>query len=197
MKDIITIDYYNTNYESFCENTIDVDFEYQQNKFLKYLENNNSILDLGCGSGRDSKAFLKKGFNVTSIDASSELCKIASKYIGQEVLCKSFDDIDYKEEFEGVWACASLLHVKYKDLIYIINKVSRALKQNGYLYMSFKYGEFEGYKNGRYFTYLTEDRLSSILKGNNKLSIVEIFISTDVRDGRENEKWINIILKKQ
>lgn len=197
MEDKVTIDYYNRNYEVFSESTINVDFEYQQNKFLKYLASGSSILDLGCGAGRDSKAFLNKGFKVTAIDGSLELCKVASKYIGQEIICKSFDELDYKEEFEGVWACASLLHVKYKDLEDIINKISRALKHNGYLYMSFKYGEFEGYKNDRYFTYLTEERLDNLLKGNNDLSIVETYISTDVRVGRENEKWINVILKKK
>ena len=174
-----------------------VDFEYQQNKFLKYLANGSSILDLGCGAGRDGKAFLNKGFKVTAMDASLELCKVASKYIGQTVICKSFDDLDYKEEFEGGWACASLLHVKLNDLEDIINKISISLKHSGYLYMSFKYGEFEGYINDRYFTYLTEDRLDNLLKGNNDLSIVEIYLSTDVRVGREDEKWINVILKKE
>ena len=109
--DYSTLDYYNKNAISFIEGTLHVDFSTLQNKFASYIEKGGSILDLGCGSGRDSKAFLEMGYSVVAIDGSQELCKLASKYIGQNVLCSTFQEYSPEELFDGIWACASLLHL--------------------------------------------------------------------------------------
>lgn len=192
----MTLDYYNKNAESFSDNTKTVEFEDRQNMLLKYLNRGAYILDLGCGAGRDSKAFIEKGYIVTAMDGSREMCKIASDYIGQEVIYKAFQDLDEIEKYDAVWACASILHVPSKELKDIIQKISRAIKNEGYIYISFKYGNFEGTRNGRYFTDFTEESFGDFIHPLKELSIVEFEITKDARPDRKDEKWLNVIIKK-
>ena len=191
-----TIEYYNKNVELFVSSTKDVEFNKMQNMLLKYLKKGDYILDLGCGSGRDSKAFLEKGFKVVSVDGSEKLCNIASSYIGQEVIFTTFQNFKSDIKFNGIWACASLLHLSYKDLKEVIKNLRNNLKEEGYFYLSFKYGEFEGERNGRYFTNMTEKKFRNLIKDILEYEIVEEKITSDARKGREEEKWLNIILKK-
>lgn len=191
-----TIEYYNKNVELFVSSTKDVEFNKMQNMLLKYLKKGDYILDLGCGSGRDSKAFLEKGFKVVSVDGSKKLCNIASSYIGQEVIFTTFQNFKSDIKFNGIWACASLLHLPYKDLKEVIKNLRNNLKEEGYFYLSFKYGEFEGERNGRYFTNMTEKKFRNLIKDILHYEIVEEKITSDARKGREEEKWLNIILKK-
>ena len=191
-----TIEYYNKNVELFVSSTKDVEFNKMQNMLLKYLKKGDYILDLGCGSGRDSKAFLEKGFKVVSVDGSEKLCNIASSYIGQEVIFTTFQNFKSDIKFNGIWACASLLHLPYKDLKEVIKNLRNNLKEEGYFYLSFKYGEFEGERNGRYFTNMTEKKFRNLIKDILEYEIVEEKITSDARKGREEQKWLNIILKK-
>ena len=134
-----TIEYYNQTAESFTADTVNADVSGLHSFFLSHLPPNAYIMDLGCGSGRDSKYFLEKGYRVLAIDGAEEFCKIAANLIGQEVLCQTFENIDYTEEFDGIWACSSILHVPSDRLPAVIKKISRALKKGGYFYASFKY----------------------------------------------------------
>lgn len=188
-----TLQYYNETAPTFVQGTITADLSKLHRRFLKLLPIQAHILDLGCGSGRDAKAFLDAGYQVTAIDGSAGCCKLAGDYIGQPVLCQTFDELDFDAAFDGVWACASLLHVPYAQLPVIFRKVARALKAGGYLYASFKYGDFEGERNGRYFTDLDEGRLAAVMQPVAGLTIVETFVTGDVRDGRGGEKWLNVI----
>lgn len=191
-----TLHYYNQTAQTFVQATIDADLSKLHHRFLKLLPIEVHILDLGCGSGRDAKAFLEAGYRVTAIDGSPGCCQLASDYIGQEVHCQTFEKLDCYQAFEGVWACASLLHVPYAQLTGIFRKIARALRPGGYLYASFKYGDFEGERNGRYFTDLTEERLAGLIEPVAGLEIVETFVTGDVRDGRGGEKWLNVIGNK-
>lgn len=192
-----TITYYNLSAEAFVKGTIDADLSELRRRFLNHLPEGAHILDLGCGSGRDSKAFLEQGYTVTAIDGSIECCKLAGETIGQEVFCKTFDQLDYEQDFDGVWACASLLHVPFVELTGIFKKIAGALKPGGYLYASFKYGDFEGSRNGRYFTDLTEDRLMNLFNPIDYFKIVETFVSEDVRKDRDGGQWVNVIMRKK
>lgn len=191
-----TLRYYNETAHTFIQGTIDADLSKLYRRFLKLLPIEAHILDLGCGSGRDAKSFLDLGYTVTAMDGSEACCKLAGDYIGQEVLCKTFDELDFDQVFDGVWACASLLHVPYGELTDIFERIARALKPGGTLYASFKYGDFEGERNGRYFTDLDEERLATLLEPVEGLEIVETFVTGDVRDGRDGEKWLNVIGEK-
>ncbi len=191
-----TLDYYNTNSSEYIFNTINSDLTDLYKLFFNYIPSNGSILDLGCGSGRDSKFFISKGYEVTAVDGSSEFCRKATEYLGQEVICKTFAKIDYVQEFDAVWACASLLHVPKKELVRVFENIGRALKDGGYVYCSFKYGDFDGFRNGRQFTYLDEISFGEIIDEVSSLKTVETTVSGDVRAGREEEMWLNAILIK-
>ena len=192
-----TLKYYNTNSNDFIENTLNVDFAHIQNKFMDKLRAGAYILDFGCGSGRDTKCFLDQGYTVDAIDGSEELCKFATEYTGIDVKCMYFQELDEIEKYDAIWACSSILHCSYEDLVLVMNKMRAALKSDGVVYTSFKYGEFEGLRNGRYFIDMTEEKLEKLLLEVNDLEIEELWITSDVRPGRGEEKWLNLFLRKK
>lgn len=197
MKNNKTIDYYNKNARLFVERTIDTDMSFCQDKFLRLLNEGGCILDAGCGSGRDSKIFLEKGFRVEAIDASKEMCRIASKYIGQSVTCMGFEELTYESRFDGVWACASLLHVKKSRLPAILLKLQRALKSGGIMYASFKHGNMEEERLERFFSdyHLTE--IENMFLRDGLFELVDSFETADVRLDYQDKPWVNIIVRKK
>lgn len=197
MKSNQTLSYYEENAKEFTQGTLQVDFSYTQNKFLSKLEERAYILDFGCGSGRDTKHFLEKGYDVEAIDGSEELCKIAGEYTGIPVKQMFFQDLDAVEKYDAIWACSSILHLPYEELADVLGKMNAALKENGLIYTSFKYGEFEGERGGRYFTDMTEERIERLLGQVGGLRIEESWVTGDVRPGRGDEKWLNLFLRKE
>ena len=190
-----TLDYYNQNAAAFIAGTVSVDFKETQDKFIDALCG-KQILDFGCGSGRDTKYFIEAGLDVVATDGSEEMCKCASEYTGIHVQKMLFQELDEKERYNGIWACSSILHLSKKELLPVIRKMCDALKDNGVVYTSFKYGDFEGERNGRYFTDFTEDTFDKFIKVIQELTIEEEWITSDVRPGRGEEKWLNLILRK-
>lgn len=191
-----TIDYYDLNAENFIENTQNVDMHLTQNKFLQLLKDGSSILDFGCGSGRDTKYFLDKGCRVTATDGSAELCRWASAFTGIEVKEMLFGELDEIDTYDGIWACSSILHLPKNELLLVIRKMCDALKSTGVIYTSFKYSDFEGVRNGRYFTDFTEDSFKEFIAEIPELTIEDYWITGDVRPGRGDERWLNLILRK-
>jgi 2-polyprenyl-3-methyl-5-hydroxy-6-metoxy-1,4-benzoquinol methylase len=191
-----TLNYYNENVEKFINGTVAVDFEKMQKKFLQKLPTGAYILDFGCGSGRDTKYFLEHGYKVDAIDGSDELVRYASEYTGIKVRKMIFQKLDATNCYDGIWACSSILHLPKVELKDVLIKMSRALKDKGIIYTSFKHNEFEGMRNGRYFTDFTLESFVDFIKDVPSLDILEYWISTDVRQGRENEKWLNLILRR-
>lgn len=191
-----TLEYYDQNADSFINGTRDVDFSKTQNEFMELIPENGMILDFGCGSGRDTKCFLDHGFRVEAIDGSNHLCKLASDYTGIIVKHMFFQDLDESEKYDGIWACASILHVSKAELGCILRKMAAALKSDGVIYTSFKYGDFEGVRNGRFFTDLTEESFAQILSSISGVSVEKSWITSDVRPDRGDEKWLNLILRK-
>ena len=191
-----TINYYNINAKKFIENTLNADMHIIQDRFLRLLAENSLILDFGCGSGRDTKYFLEKGYRVVATDGSSELCKLSSAFTGIKVKEMLFQDLDEINKYEGIWACSSILHLPKKELLPVILKLCDALKDSGVVYTSFKYGDFEEERNGRYFTDFTEDTFREFIKVIPELKIEEDWVTSDVRPGRGEEKWLNLILRK-
>ena len=192
-----TIEYYNENVSKFVNDTQDVVFCATQDLFLSYLNEGDSILDLGCGSVRDTKYFLSKGYKVDATDGSEEICKVASDYTGINVKCLLFNELDEIDKYDGIWACASILHLDRDDLIDVFHRIARALKDNGILYTSFKYSEFEGMRNGRYFTDFTIESFNEFQTNIPEFIIEKKWITRDVRAGREDEKWLNLIMRKK
>ena len=192
-----TLNYYNNKATEFVSGTVEVQFIEMQDTFLKYVPAGGKILDFGCGSGRDTKYFLSRGYAVEATDGSEELCKIASEYTGISVKKMLFHELNSVGEYDGIWACASILHVAKQELPMIIQKMADAVKDGGAVYMSFKYGEFEGVKNGRYFTYLTEGAFEKLIEQIPKLRVEKLWVTTDVRADRDEERWLNVILRRR
>ena len=195
--DNTTLNYYNANAQDFVQGTVDVDFHITQDRFLAQLEEGASILDFGCGSGRDTKYFLERGFAVEATDGSAELCRLASNYTSISVKQMLFSELDAVEKYDGIWACASILHLEWTDLVVVMQKMVLAVKAGGVIYTSFKYGQFTGERNGRFFTDLDEEGLVRLLKEVGGLEVKELWITGDVRPGRGEEKWLNVLLTKR
>lgn len=191
-----TIQYYNENAASFVNGTISANMTELYALFQKHCAPGATILDFGCGSGRDTKYFVEQGYCVDAIDGSKELCKIASEYTGVPVKHMYFHELDASDKYDGVWACSSILHVSLEELPDILHRVCRALVVGGVLYTSFKYGDFSGDRNGRFFTDFTEDSFRDLLSNVPSMQLIETAITGDVRVGREQERWLNLIIKR-
>lgn len=193
-----TLDYYNKNSEEYFNSTLNVDMTNTYKEFLKLVPEGGKILDLGCGSGRDSMNFMKLGYEVTAVDGSKELAKKASALLGKEVIVSTFEELELKEKFHGIWACASLLHIKREDLKTVLNNLYNNLEDNGVFYMSFKYGEKEYVDDkNRYFNCFTDESIISFINENTKYNILGLYITED-KLGRVNEvKWVNLICNKK
>lgn len=194
--DKTTLNYYNTNAQVFVQGTVDVDFHVTQDRFLEQLQKGAIILDFGCGSGRDTKYFLDRGYAVEATDGSTELCRLASEYTGISVKQMLFAELEDMDKYDGIWACASILHLAWIELVSVMQKMVRALKVEGVIYTSFKYGQFTGERSGRFFTDLDESGLARLLQEVGGLEVKELWITGDVRPGRGEEKWLNVLLKK-
>lgn len=193
-----TLDYYNKNSEEYFNSTLNVDMTNTYKAFLKLVPKGGKILDLGCGSGRDSMNFMKLGYEVTAVDGSKELAKKASALLGKEVIASTFEELELKEKFHGIWACASLLHIKREDLKTVLNNLYNNLEDNGVFYMSFKYGEKEYVDDkNRYFNCFTDESIISFINENTKYNILGLYITED-KLGRVNEvKWVNLICNRK
>lgn len=193
-----TLDYYNKNSEEYFNSTLNVDMTNTYKEFLKLVPEGGKILDLGCGSGRDSMNFMKLGYEVTAVDGSKELAKKASLLLGKEVIVSTFEELELKEKFHGIWACASLLHIKKEDLKIVLNNLYNNLEDNGVFYMSFKYGEKEYVDDkNRYFNCFTDESIIGFINENTKFNILDLYITED-KLGRVNEvKWVNLICNKK
>jgi 2-polyprenyl-3-methyl-5-hydroxy-6-metoxy-1,4-benzoquinol methylase len=191
-----TIRYYNENARAYFDSTVALDMGKLYGPFLKHLRPGSKVLDAGCGSGRDSLFFKNQGFQVTAFDASKEMVKLASELLDQKVLLMSFEDLSLTEQYDGIWACASLLHVEKAKLSRVVAELAKHLKDGGVFYISFKYGREEYWKEGRYFNHLDEDTLKEILQEVPELRTEQLFISTDVRGDRSSDQWLNAYLIK-
>ena len=205
-----TIFYYQTHAAEYCAATIDADMSYSRDIFTGFLKPGMHILDAGCGSGRDSLAFLKAGYQVTAMDASLRMCeeteKLLHSYVSENrlnfsnscsynVLCRTFEEMDFRNEFDGIWACASLLHVDRKGIDGVIKRLHESLKREGILYASFKYGSGERRVGDRLFNDYDADGVKELMERNG-FQVKKIYLTGDVRKERAGEQWVNVIALK-
>lgn len=187
-----TLAWYATNAARFFADTVDVDLSALHDSFLAHVPDGGLILDAGCGAGRDAKVFLARGYRVAAFDASPELARLASEHLGQAVAVRSFDEVDERDCYDGIWACASLLHLPAADIPEALRRLWAAIKPGGVIYLSFKRGDGERAHEGRYFTDATEARLREWLGVLPGLDTVECWTTPDQRPDR-NEHWLNAL----
>ena len=191
-----SLDFYQQNAQTFVERTLAVNMEHLYAEFLPFVPVGGKILDAGCGSGRDSAYFKKCGHPVTAFDASSEIAALASKLIRQPVQVMGFLDVNFKEEFEAVWACASLLHVAQADMDEAVQRLTHSLKLSGVIYASFKHGSGDGVRNGRFFNDYDEPKLERLLAHHPTLKLIKVWRTTDARPDHPDESWLNFVCRR-
>lgn len=193
MRENNTLDWYRENAEEFIANTGKVDMTALFSTFLDMVPSGGYVMDLGCGGGSASLYFTQAGYRVLAVDGCRELCEHTRNRVGCEARQLRFDELDYTDTFDGVWACASLLHVRKAELPGVLRLVWKALKKNGAFYASFKYGNEERDKNGRVFSDFTEDSVRTLLEEAGGFRLVKLWLTHDARPGRTDESWVNIL----
>lgn len=191
-----TIGYYDRHAGEFLSDTAGADLSEIQDIFLDLLPEKALILDFGCGSGRDAKYFLERGYRVEAADGSATMCRAAEELAGIPVRQMRFQELREEKKYDGIWACASVLHLSKDELGDVFQRMSRALKGGGILYASFKYGSFEGERRGRHFTDFTEESFQAFSSRLEELSLEKMWLTEDVRHGRSGEAWLNVLLRK-
>nr|WP_319521091.1 class I SAM-dependent methyltransferase [uncultured Sphaerochaeta sp.] len=183
-------------FDAHLSTTRDVDMTSHYTMFLPYIPPGGRILDAGCGSGRDSRYFLDSGYQVEAFDLSESMVEAACDLTGLPVRQLSFQKMDYKNSFDGIWACASLLHVPLCELPSVFQKMAVALKEHGVLYCSFKLQAEDFQREGRHFTCFSTDVFKLFVDELPWFSLEELVQTRDLRPGRAEEHWLNTILKK-
>lgn len=192
----MTLDFYNQHAKEYFFQTVKADLSATYKKFLPFIKKEGLILDLGCGSGRDSYYFKQNGYQIVAVDGSKELATQASLLLGQPVLNQLFEDIQFNEEFDGVWACASLLHVSAKELPSILIKIRESLKKEGVFYISVKEGEGSGVEDRRFFQYYSPSQFHHLISQCGGLKIETAWSHTELRDEGNKVVWLNVIGRK-
>lgn len=191
-----TIEYYENNATDYIQATLHADVSGLYKPFEDLLPPRARILDLGCGSGRDSKYFVDQGYDVVAIDPVLSMCEQTRSMVDIPVLQMRAQQIDFWNEFDGVWACASMLHIKRDDQEKTLCRIADSLKIGGVLYSSWKYGDIDRVVDGRRFTDFTESSFKELLDKLNVFDAIRIWITQDVREDNKNQKWLNVLLKK-
>lgn len=192
----MTLQYYQNNAQTFFDGTVNVDMSTLYEMFTRHLTPGGYVLDAGCGSGRDAKAFQAMGYQVDAFDASAEMVALARQHTGLPVQQSTFSDAAWHQRYDGIWCCASLLHVPTRELSSVMQKLADALKPDGVWYISFKYGDGERKQEGRSFTDMNESNLHTLLEVVPEIEMISLWTTQDRRPQR-NEIWLNAILTKR
>ena len=191
------IDYYNKYAAKVFEDTVDQNMDAITAPFLELLEEGDTILDMGCGSGRDSLTFYDLGYDVTPLDGSEEMCRLAEVHTGLDVLQMTYEEMAFDGAFDGVWACGACVHIPKDEMPALFRKVARALTEDGIFYLSMRLGDFEGFQGERYFSCYSEKELRSLVEGDGLFTVLKEWVTRDVRSGHSDIQWINILARKK
>lgn len=192
----LTFTFYLKNAELYSKETIKNKVNHVRDRFITLLPDGAHILDLGCGSGRDSKEFKDIGFAITPLEASKELADLASKYIGEPVLNIRYQELKDKDKYDGIWACASLLHCPKSQIEYVMHNCINALKEGGVFYFSFKHGLGERLdERDRFFNDYTLESLNTLIASLNEVDVIDIWQETTPLRGQE-QVWVNGLIRK-
>ena len=191
-----SIDYYDRYAVPYYEETVDFSMEGQLERFIELLPESADVLDLGCGSGRDTVFLEEEGCVVTAMDGSEKMCELASIHTGKEVLHLKVEDMEFDDVFHGIWACAVLGHFTPDEVKGVMDKILKALKDDGILYFSVKKGERNGKYNGRYFYDYDREALNNLLDAFPNIKVLDIWKTNDV-SADKSDRWFNVLLRKE
>ena len=187
-----TIDYYNKNAEYYYQTTYEVDFSATYDRFLQYIPDGGRIIDIGCGSGRDAAAFAAKGYKAVGLDASEEMAKIVEENTGIQVITCDMTSWIAEKPFDGIWCCASLLHLHDDELYRFFLNLNHNMKQGGAIFISVKSGIETGIDDkGRYMKNFTESEVAGLLELAG-IKMVEQWVTRDLLS-RDDFFWLNVI----
>ena len=187
--------YYEINAKRYAKETFPADMSEQYKRFLPLLREYARILDVGSGSGRDACYFQKKGYQVTALEPSKNLCREIRKVFSGEIVCSDIQSYQPDQRYDGIWACASFLHLQEKEVLSFFEKINLYLNEKGIVYLSGKNGITIGKAaDGRYFLEFTEQLVGKILAVNDRMKLEELWYTEDV-SGRKGFRWMNIVLK--
>ncbi|MCL4391446.1 MAG: class I SAM-dependent methyltransferase [Candidatus Parvarchaeota archaeon] len=198
MVDRITISTYNkiADFYKSRHNTGNF-WKKEYGEFERNLQG-KTILDAGCGFGRDSKHFVEQGLSVVGIDASIGMLRLARKNVPEaKFICMDMLKPAFKSDsFDGVWCCASLLHVRRKQARTVLNAFRKILKQRGILFVSVKEGRGERYKTypdrtKRFFSYYSKKSLKKLVE-----SADFKIVSLRRRDDELDDAWLTVLARK-
>jgi SAM-dependent methyltransferase len=190
------MDHYRTHAQAYFDATRAVDMSPLYQRFMPHVPKGGSILDAGCGSGRDALAFMRMGFEVEAFDASAELAALASTHTGLNVQVMRFDQVAWQARFDAIWACASLLHVPAAQQDLCLSRLVQALKPGGVLYASYKLGTDETVDaHGRPFTHATAERLAIWLRAAPLSQVLQLWQSPDQRS-EVTQAWLNVLIQR-
>ena len=190
-----TLNWYQENAEEFIARTADVDMTALYRAFLQQVSPGGRILDLGCGAGSAALYFTQSDYDVLAVDGCQALCEHTRRRAGCAVRQMRFEELDFSDAFDGVWACASLLHLRKAELPPVLRLIRRALTENGVFYASFKYGDAERDHNGRVFSDFTEDSLRALLDEAGGFQVIDLWTTSDARPDRADERWVNVLCR--
>lgn len=192
----MSIQFYEDNAEDFFRRSVDVDMASGWRGFTALVKPGGRVLEAGCGSGRDALFFHKAGFQVTATEASTNLAVLARQHTGLPVEVMTFDQMAWRQAFDGIWTCASLLHVPRADLPGVMGRLRDALIPGGVWWMSFKYGADERVVAGRHFTDLDEAGARALIEGVGGLQLISMDIGGDSRPERAHERWLSLLCRR-
>lgn len=193
-----TIKYYNDNVDVYARQTMFCPLPHLYEPFGEFLPASSRILDAGCGVGRDTRHFIEEGHIVISFDASIEMVKKCREYPHAYCIQRSFEEVNFKEEFDGVWANASLVHLEKPDATKTISRLATALKPGGIMFISLKEGQGTKQEDdGRFFQYYTEVETKDLYTADGRLSLIKLWKSASaIHNGSDQSVWLNILLKR-
>ena len=187
--------YYESNAEHYAAETFSADMSEQYQRFLPLLKKGAKILDVGSGSGRDAFYFQKHGYQVIALEPSKNLGREIRKVFSGEIICLDIQSYQPMERYDGIWACASLIHLQEEEILCFFKKIDMYLNDNGIVYASGKSGISTGeVEDGRFFLEFTEQLVQKMLTVNEQLKLEQLWYTQDV-SGREGFQWMNVIFK--
>ena len=189
-----TIDHYSKNAQEYFFNTGHIDMSELYEMFLSKLKFGDLILDAGCGTGRDTKHFIQEGYRVVSFDACKEMVDMCNQYSFAYCRHETFESIKYIEEFNGVWACASLIHLSKNDLKSAFRRLYNATKSDGLIYFSLKQDERD--HDGKITYFHDKDKVDNFLRHDLNLQTeIEIWENPS-KKANDTSRWANFLYRK-